>query len=306
MILAPEVQMPNLLNESPGLIAFVRTVEAGSFSAAARSLNTTPSAVSKSVGRLEKHIRARLFMRSTRALTLTPDGQAFFNRVAPLLKELDTSDDVIDAAAGVAGRLRISMPSELAGLLMEPLLSKFTKAHPQVHLDLGITDRPVDLIREDYDVVFRVGQTLQGDLMMRRLAELDMVLVASPAFVEACGNPATIDDLRDLPFARYTLGGRPQPVRFSNGVTISPRGSMDSDSGYGLHAAALQGMGIAHLLRCVVETDLRSGRLVRILPDEPLPALPFCALHAFARMVPVRVKLLCDFIAHEAKALSAG
>ncbi|MDI7861375.1 LysR family transcriptional regulator [Rhizobiaceae bacterium n13] len=297
--------MPNLINESPGLIAFVRTVETGSFSAAARSLKTTPSAISKSVGRLEKHIRARLFIRSTRALTLTPDGQAFFDRVAPLLKELDTSDEVIHAAAGPAGRLRVSMPSELAALLMEPLLSKFAREHPQVHLDLGLTDRYVDLIREDYDVVFRVGQTLQGDLMVRRLAELDMVLVASPAYVATFGNPASIDDLRDLPFARYSLGGRPRAVQFSNGTSISPRGRMDCDSGYGLHAAALQGMGIAHLMRCVVEKDLSSGDLVRILPNEPLPALPFNALHAFGRMVPARVKLLCDFIAQETKALSA-
>src|SRR6476646_10400241 len=97
MICAMELQMPNLLNETAGLTAFVRTVEAGSFSAAARDLNTTPSAVSKSVARLEKKIGLRLFLRSTRALTLTQDGQAFFGRVAPLLRDLDSSDEAIGA-----------------------------------------------------------------------------------------------------------------------------------------------------------------------------------------------------------------
>src|ERR1044072_8305998 len=118
MICAAEVQMPNLLNEMPGLMAFVRTVEAGSFSAAARDLETTPSAVSKSVGRLEKKIGARLFLRSTRALTLTQDGQVFFERVAPLLRDLDSSGDAIRSEVAPSGRLRISMPSELAPLLL--------------------------------------------------------------------------------------------------------------------------------------------------------------------------------------------
>lgn len=106
--------MPNLLNEMPGLMAFVRTVEAGSFSAAARDLATTPSAVSKSVARLEKKIGARLFLRSTRALMLTQDGQLFFDRVAPLLRDLDASEEAIRSDVAPSGRLRISMPSEMA------------------------------------------------------------------------------------------------------------------------------------------------------------------------------------------------
>ncbi|MEZ2128938.1 MULTISPECIES: LysR family transcriptional regulator [unclassified Sinorhizobium] len=295
--------MPNLLEETPGLLAFVRTVETGSFSAAARDLKTTPSGVSRSVARVEEKIGTRLFLRSTRALTLTADGHAFFERVAPLLKEIEAAGDVISTECQPSGRLKISLPSELARILMEPLLSKFVKPNPALHLDIGMTDRYVDLIREGYDVAFRVGHSPESELISRKLANLDMVLVASPAFIEREGEPKTIAELACLPFVRYTLPARPFEIRFSNGTLISPAGVIDCDSGFALQAAALQGMGIAYLLKCVVADDLRRGRLVQVLPREPLPSLPLNALHAFGRTVPAKVRLLCDFIAQEVRAL---
>lgn len=295
--------MPNLLNEAPGPIAFVRTVEAGSFSAAARGLKTTPSSISRGIARLEKHVGSRLFLRSTRALTLTPDGQEFFDRLAPLLKEIDSADERIQGAAGAAGRLRVSLPGVLGGLLTRPLLSKFVKSNPAIQLELGITDRSVDLIREDYDVVFRIGGSAQGDLIVRKLAQLDMVLVVSPAFVAEHGMPETMSKLRQLPFARYSIAGRPQPVRFADGTEFLPSGSVDCDSGHALHAAALEGIGISHLLRCVVAADLAAGRLVELLPNGQLAPVGLVALHAFGRTVPSRVSLLCTFIAEEVKSL---
>ena len=126
--------MPNLLGEASGLMALVRTVEAGSFSAAARDLETTPSAVSKSVSRLERKIGTRLFLRTTRALTLTQDGQAFFERVAPLLKELDASDEAIASRSAPSGRLRVSMPGEFAPMLLPGLFTRFAAAYPDLHL----------------------------------------------------------------------------------------------------------------------------------------------------------------------------
>ena len=296
--------MVALLNEASGLVAFVRTVEAGSFTAAARDLKTTPSVVSKAVARLERRIDARLFLRSTRALQLTSDGQAFFDRVAPLLREIDASAEALQPGAEPMGRLRISIPSEIARFLMTPLMARFAKDYPHLQLDVGITDRYVDLVREDYDVVFRVGQVVEGDLMIRRLADIEMVLVASPMFIEAWGNPGTIADLGELPFARYAIVGRPHFIRFMSGESIVTRGRLDCDSGYGLHVAALEGLGVAHLMRCVVAEDLREGRLVQLLPDQLLPRLPFSALHAFASTVPTRVRLLCDFIHGEARQFS--
>ncbi|WP_173509341.1 LysR family transcriptional regulator [Sinorhizobium psoraleae] len=305
MICAAELQMPNLLNETSGLMAFVRTVEAGSFSAAARNLDTTPSAVSKSVARLEKKIGARLFLRSTRALTLTQDGQIFFERVAPLLRDLDSSDEGIGSDAALSGRLRVSMPSELAPLLLPRLFTGFAADNPNLHLDIGLTDRFVDLIREDYDVVLRAGNPTQGDLIVRRLADLPMAIVASPAFLETWGNPLPVEHLAALPFARYVLGGLSQPVRLADGSSFVPAGRVDCDSGAALIQAALAGLGAAYLLRCLVAKELQAGALVTFASEIALPSLPFNALHAFGRTGPLRVKLFCDFIAREARAIEA-
>lgn len=291
--------MPHLLSEAPGLVAFVRSVEAGSFSAAARDLGTTPSAVSKSVARLERHLGARLFRRSTRILALTPDGQAFFDRVAPLLQEIEQSADAVQAPTDVRGRLRVSLPGEIARLLMDAILTDFLARHPSLDLEIGITDRPVELIREDYDVVFRVGPVVEGDLVVRTLAQLEMVLVASPAFLDRWGVPRSVDDLRSLPFARYFVGRRAPEIRFADGTSIATRGRVGFDSGFGLCAAARLGLGVAYVTRCIVEQDLRRGDLVVVLPGKPLPPMPFQALHAFGQGAPMRVRLLSDFIAGE-------
>jgi DNA-binding transcriptional LysR family regulator len=295
--------MPNLLNETSGLMAFVRTVQAGSFSAAARDLDTTPSAVSKSVARLEKKVGLRLFLRSTRALTLTQEGQIFFERVAPLLQDLDSSDEVIRSDAALSGRLRVSMPTELAPLLLPRLFASFAVDNPALHLDIGLTDRFVDLIREDYDVVLRAGNPTQGDLMVRHLADLPMAIVASPAFLETVGNPLSVEHLATVPFARYVLGGMVQLVRLADGSSFVPVGRVDCDSGAALIQAALAGLGAAYLLRCLVAKELQTGALVTLASKIALPSLPFNALHAFGRTVPLRVKLFCDFIAREAKAI---
>ncbi|MEW9526232.1 LysR family transcriptional regulator [Agrobacterium radiobacter] len=305
MICAAELQMPNLLNETSGLMAFVRTVEAGSFSAAARTLDTTPSAVSKSVARLEKKIGSRLFLRSTRALTLTQDGQIFFERIAPLLRDLDSSDEAIGAGSPLAGRLRVSMPSELAPLLLPRLFTGFAADNPNLHLDIGLTDRFVDLIREDYDVVLRAGNPTQGDLIVRHMANLPMAIVASPGFLETLGNPLPVEHLAAVPFARYVLGGSIQPVRLADGSSFVPAGRVDCDSGAALIQAALAGLGAAYLLRCLVTKELQAGALIAVAPKIALPSLPFNALHAFGRTVPLRVKLFCDFIAREARAIEA-
>ncbi|WP_445682515.1 LysR substrate-binding domain-containing protein [Radicibacter daui] len=295
--------MPNMLSETSGLMAFARTVEAGSFTAAARVLRTTPSAISKSVARLEKKLGARLFLRSTRALTLTQEGQVFFERIAPLLRDLDSSDEAIGSRSTLSGRLRISMPGEFAPLLLPRLFENFAAAHPLLTLEVGLTDRFVDLVREDYDVVLRIGNAAGGDYMVRTLAKLPMVVVASPTFVELHGQPRRTADLAGVPFARYVTNGVPAPVRLADATTFVPSGRVDCDSGAALIEAAKTGIGAAYLLRCLVDEDLKNGALVDLAPEIALPELPFNALHAFGHTVPMRVRLFCDFMADEAKTL---
>ncbi|WP_419710989.1 LysR family transcriptional regulator [Pseudomonas sp. NFX224] len=291
--------MPSLLNQSASLIAFVRAVEAGSFSAAARNAGTTPSAISKSIARLEAELNAKLFRRSTRMLSLTPEGQAFFERMAPLLQAIDDSADALRHTGGARGHLRVSMPSDLGRLLMPRIHSEFLSDHPEVGLDLTLLDHHVDLIREGYDVIFRAGTLADSDLKSRTLARLDMALVASPAFLREWGNPRTVEELRELPFVRYQLRGRTLPIVFADGETLVPRGRIGPDSGFGLRTGALGDMGVAYLMKCTVQQDLDSGALMHVLPDHPLPVLAIHSLHAFGALTPIRIKLFADFVQQE-------
>ncbi|UNK50798.1 LysR family transcriptional regulator [Lysobacter sp. S4-A87] len=296
--------MASLLNQSANLIAFVRVVEAGSFSAAARNAGTTPSAISKSIGRLESELGAKLFRRSTRLLSLTQEGQAFFERIAPLLREIEDSADAIRPASAAQGRLRVSMPSDLGRILMKPLAWVFLPANPELELDMTLLDRHVDVIGEGYDVVFRVGAVADSDLKVRTLAELDMALVASPQLLARWGTPTSLDALRELPFVRYLLRGRTLPVTFKDGSVIVPRGQFGLDSGSGLRAAALCGTGVAYLMKCTVQEDIDRGNLVQLMTQQILPRLPLQALHAFGRLAPARVGLLSDFVAAQMQSMS--
>ena len=296
--------MSSLLNQSSSLIAFVRVVEAGSFSAAARNSGTTPSAISKSIARLETELQATLFRRSTRNLSLTPEGQAFFDRVAPLLRAIDDSADAVRSVGDARGHLRVSMPSELGRLLMPAIHSTFLAAHPDVDLDLTLLDHHVELISEGYDVIFRVGSLVDSTLKARTLARMSMVLVAAPSLLRVHGYPASIEDLRRMPFARYQLNCRTLPVVFDSGEVLLPQGRVGLDSGFGLRAAALEGMGVAYVMRCTVQGDLENGTLVQLLTDHPLPAPALHAVHAFAGITPIRVRIFADFFRDQVRGWS--
>lgn len=291
-----------LLDHAAALQTFVQTAETGSFSAAARTAGTTPSAVSKGIARLERALGCKLLRRSTRGLSLTAEGRAFQQRIAPALLAIEESADAVNTSGALRGRMRTSMPTELGRLLMGPLTSKFLAHHPALDMELVLTDRHVDLVREGYDVVFRVGQVGESQLRVRALARLDMALVASPAFLRTWGVPDSAEGLQELPFARYVLGGRPQPIHFADGTSMMPRGRIDLDSGFGVRMAALQGVGLAYLLKCTVQEDLDQGLLVQVLPQLAGPSLPLQALHPFGIHPPAKIGRLADFIAQELQA----
>lgn len=294
--------MGSLLEEASGLSAFVRSAECGSFSAAARSLRTTPSAISRAVARLEERLGWRLFLRSTRVLTLTPEGQAFLEKISPLIREIDSAADI--PGLGLSGRLKISLPSELSRILMDAILEKLAKPNPGLRLEIGATDRYVDVIREGYDVVLRVGHLQASELVAKKLADMEMVIVASPDLLAIHGQPQSLDDLAGYPFARYIGSSGSFDIRFADGTSLSPSGSIDCDTGFTLQQAALKGVGAAYLMECVVRDELRQGTLVRLAPHLALPTLPLNAVHAFGRTAPLKVTQFCDLISWEMKQFS--
>lgn len=295
-------QMLDPLDNAAGLAAFVNTVETGSFSAAARLAGTTPSSVSKSVARLEARLGVRLFTRSTRTLALTVEGAAYFERVTPLLRALAEAQDVVQSAA--EGRLRVSLPTDLGRLLLDPLTRTFMARHPGVRLELDMTDRRVDVVREGYDLALRAGEVQDTELIARPLGSAPLVLIASPEHLDRHGRPETIAQLATARHVRYRFGGRPYPITFADGTSLSPDGVLDCDSGFAMRAAAVNGVGIAQLLRWTVDDDIRAGRLEIVMPDAPLPAVPLRILHAFGRFQPLRARLFSDFVAEQFQSLA--
>jgi DNA-binding transcriptional LysR family regulator len=288
--------MTAIVDTSAGLAAFVRTIETGSFSDAARLLGASPSAVSKSVARLEARLGVRLIQRSTRTLALTAEGALYFERVAPLIQALADAEQALRTPDDVSGLLRVAAPSDLGRTVFAGWAERFARAHPRLKLELGIADRQVDLIREGYDVAIRVGALLDNRLTARRLTTLQPVLVAAPAYLARRGQPAERADLAEHACLRYLTPAGPFPWTWADGSSLVPDGPFDTNDGVVLRQAALAGAGIAQLARIAVADDLAAGRLDIVLPHLPMPGLEVHALHAYGRQAPQRVRLFVAFL----------
>jgi len=288
--------MTAIVDTSAGLAAFVRTIETGSFSDAARLLGASPSAVSKSVARLEARLGVRLIQRSTRTLALTAEGALYFERVAPLIQALADAEQALRTPDDVSGLLRVAAPSDLGRTVFAGWAERFARAHPRLKLELGIADRQVDLIREGYDVAIRVGALLDNRLTARRLTTLQPVLVAAPAYLARRGQPAERADLAEHACLRYLTPAGPFPWTWADGSSLVPDGPFDTNDGVVLRQAALSGAGIAQLARIAVADDLAAGRLDIVLPHLPMPGLEVHALHAYGRQAPQRVRLFIAFL----------
>ncbi|WP_425425194.1 substrate binding domain-containing protein [Xenophilus azovorans] len=189
-----------------------------------------------------------------------------------------------------------------------PEAARATRAGPRLkdtRLDIGLTDRPVELIREGFDVALRAGDIADSDLNSRLLARLPMALAASPAYLAARGVPDDVAALRRHDHVRYVVGGRPYPVRFADGSVFTPEGVLDTDSSMAMRIAALNGLGIVYMLRLAIQEDLDAGRLSLVLPGHALPTVPVYALHAFGRHTPARARLFIDFVAAQLSAFGA-
>ncbi|MFC5757912.1 LysR family transcriptional regulator [Rhizobium sp. GCM10022189] len=295
--------MYGLLGESAGLLAFFRTVETGSFTAAARSIGTTPSSASKAVSRLEAVLGAKLFRRTTRTLTLTQEGEALFERIRPILDLIEQARDVVQLNQNTSGHLRVSLPGEFGRQLLAPIFEKFMAVHPGISLQLDMTDRHAEVVRDGYDAAYRVGHSDQNSLVSRTLAQLEMALVASPKFEAIRGKPVTLETLRELPFARYSIGGRNYPVQFADGTELMPKGRLDLDTAAAIHQAARSGIGLAYVIKLIVQEDLARGTLFEVIPSARLKRMPFQVLHAFGRMPTHRLQVFTEFVAETVRTL---
>jgi DNA-binding transcriptional LysR family regulator len=289
------------INRSGELEVFVRVIETGGFSAAARSLELSPSAVSKLVSRLEQRLGTRLLQRSTRQLQLTPEGCTFYERGLRVLADLDEAERCASAHAEPRGRLRVNANVPFGHHFLLPLLPDFLARHPQVGVDLVLTDEVIDLLEQRTDVAVRAGPLKNSRLVARRLGATPMVIVAAPAYAARHGLPESADAL--LAHNRLDIGhpraqsGWPLVV---NGQRrgVPTNGSARASDGEALRRLVLGGVGMARLAAFQVQDDIAAGRLLPVLEHANPGDLE--EVHAVFQgqggYLPLRVRALLDFL----------
>ena len=280
---------------------FQRVVESGSFSEAARLLLMTPSTVSKLIGRIEARLGVRLLERSTRRLSLTAEGQVFYERSLALLAELDEIErGLSQGAASADGTIRVNASVPIGTMALEPLLPAFWAKHPRIVVDLSLSDEIVDLYLDRTDVAFRVGPLPDSNMMARRIGVAWRKIVAAPAYLERHGVPRTVDDLA----AHNCLGfnfRRAAPVwPFRESGRIVDRvvhGSLLANNGETVRRMAVAGIGLARLGDYHAREDIAAGRLVEVLSDVvESDREDIHAVYLGGPRLPHRVKLFLDFV----------
>ena len=291
------------INRSGELEVFVRVVAAGSFSAAARALRMTPSAVSKLIARLEARLGARLVSRSTRRLQLTPEGAAFHDSGLRILADLEAAEREAAAGAAPRGRLRVNSYVPFGQHRLIPLLPRFLERYPEISVEAVLTDSVIDLLEERADVAIRAGPLSESRLVARKLGQSRMAVVAAPSYLEARGMPRMPADLGRhnllaFGFARHVDGW---PFVDANGsaIIVPIFGNTTVSDGEAMRLAALSGAGIARLARWHVEPDIAAGRLIPLLEDfNPGDVEPTHAVYVGqGKHLPARVRAFLDFLA---------
>ncbi|MEO1590733.1 MAG: LysR family transcriptional regulator [Cyanobacteria bacterium J06632_22] len=281
------------------LIAFVESVKAHSFSAAARTLGTTPSAISKRVAKLEDRLGVRLLQRTTRSLSLTPEGATYYDSVSGLLQELTDVSEQITARTRPHGKLTVSASVDFGQSFLVQVMPDFLAQYPDIELDLRLSDRLVNLVNENIDVALRLGSPADSSLIRQHLGETQLTLCASPDYLAHQGTPQTPEDLIHHNCMRYVFESQPLPWEFwldNAWHTIPVTGSLNSDNGDILRQAALAGMGFARLLDFQIRAELQSGALVALFPDQMPPGLPIQAVFVHKRHLSPRVQVFLDFM----------
>jgi len=281
--------------------AFIRVVGSGSFSAAARAMKLTPSAVSKLMSRIESQLGVRLIDRSTRQLKLTPEGELYYNRCVKIVADIEDAERAITAhLVQPRGRLRVNSTMGIGVHRIQPLIPEFLRRFPHIELDLSLSDAVVDLIEEQAEVAIRVGPLEDSSLTARKICESRRVVVASPAYLERHGVPQHPSDLLSHNCLAYNLRAtlNEWPFAIDGGVRpIAVAGNFRGNSGETLRHMALGGAGIARLGWFQVGEDVRQHRLVPLLEDFHAGELQgVYAVFFGARHTSARVRCFVDFL----------
>lgn len=289
--------------------AFVRVVQCGSMNKAAQELSVPRSTVSRRLQRLEESLGVRLIRRTTRKMSLTSEGAAFFERVSPAIATIrDASRTVHELGKTPRGTVRVSLPIDMGFTTLPSVLARFLAKYPLVKLDADCSNRFVDLVQEGFDAALRAGVLADSSLIARRIGTSDLWLVASPSYLAAAGTPATPAELTQHACLAMRASNMNALWKLQNGtgdaveVPIEPRVSA-SDFGF-LYKIALAGAGIALLPALLAKEELARGELVRVLPEWFFAGTPLHIVSPPGRHTTAKVRALQDFLAEELKSIA--
>lgn len=291
------------MNKLEAMQIFVRVAELSSFTQAADSLGLPKASISVAVKQTEAWLGARLLHRTTRKVQMTQDGQAFYERCKDVLAEMDELQGMFQRGEeALSGRLRVDMPSGVARYQVLPRLDEFLQRHPRLELELSSTDRKVDIVREGFDCVLRVGELSDSSLVARPLGRFRQLNCASPAYLARHGTPAGLEDLARHRLVHYvsTLGARPAGWEWrddSGSHWLAMSGSVIVNNADAYQAACLAGLGLTQAPESGVRHLLDRGELVEVLPEFRAAPMPVTLLYAHRRNLPRRARVFMDWLA---------
>lgn len=286
------------MNQVDAMRVFVRVAELASFTAAAEQLGLAKASASSAVQQLEDTLGTRLLHRTTRRVQMTQDGQVFYERCQDVLADLDEVQTLFQTGqTGLRGRLRVDMPLAVARDVVLPALATFLDMHPGLALELSSTDRRVDLVREGFDCVLRVGTLGDSSLIAKPLGQYRLINCASPAYLATHGTPQTLADLAQHQLIHYagTLGVRSAGFEYVDPLSgqachLAMAGALSVNNSDAYQGACLAGLGIVQVPEVGVRDLVQAGRLVEVLPTLRPPAMPVTLLYAHRRHLPRRVQ----------------
>lgn len=286
------------MNKFMALLVFSKVVEHGGFTAAARNLRLSVSAVTKTMARLEDELGTQLFNRTTRRLRTTDYGQQFYERCVRILSDLEDAEaDLREGNLSYAGRLRVVVPFSFGRITLVPELRGFFSRYPEISVELNFSDSAVDLIAEGYDVAVRTGEIKDSRLVSRVLTRGTQVTFAAPAYLETYGVPQTPAALRDHNCITGRFGADWSFRDLDHApISVHVSGNCVVNSGDALREAAAAGIGIAQGTWWLVRKDLENGTVRSILPNYAIAGMPISIVYPAQRHLPAKVRAFIDFL----------
>jgi len=288
---------------------FVRIVETGSFSAVARELGTTQPTISKQLTGLEKQLKTRLLNRSTRSLSLTEAGTAYYERCKRIIDDVQEAEGALGRLqSSLTGMLHVNSSISLGQIYLTPLILQFQKQYPELMVELSLNDRYIDLVEEGVDVAVRIGRLSDSSLVARRLGSTRRQLVATPAYLALRGTPRTPEDLvnHNCLLYAYLSTGNEWTFKGPDGeIRVRVNGNFKANNGHAIREAVMANAGIAIAPDWLIHDKVERGELVALLPEFATSPLEINAVYPSARHVSAKVRSFIEFLQKEVKAIPA-